>query len=128
MKGIGIAIAFGLLLVTASATPAQDTTSSGKSKAEVRTETGCLAKGDSANSFVLNASDGSTWDVKSDQVALADHVGHEVTVKGTVSNVMAHNAKEEAKDAAASAGMKKSNNEHGDMEVASLKMVSHSCK
>jgi hypothetical protein len=39
-----------------------------------------------------------------------------------------HNMKEEAKDAASSAGVKKSNNEHGDLEVASVKMVSKSCK
>jgi hypothetical protein len=51
-----------------------------------------------------------------------------VTVKGVVSNVTMHNMKEEAKDAAASAGVKKENSEHGDMEVASLKMVSSSCK
>ena len=78
--------------------------------------------------FVLNGKDGSTWNLKSDQVALADHVGHRVTVKGVVSNVTMHNMKEEAKDAAAGAGMKKENSEQGDMQVASLKMVSSSCK
>jgi hypothetical protein len=56
---------------------------------------------------VLNGNDGSTWEVKSDQVALADHVGHTVKVKGVVSNVTMHNMKEETKAAAASAGMKK---------------------
>jgi hypothetical protein len=39
-----------------------------------------------------------------------------------------HNAKEEAKDAAAAAGVKQTNNEHGDLEVTSVKMVSKSCK
>jgi hypothetical protein len=39
-----------------------------------------------------------------------------------------HNMKEEAKDAAAGARMKKENDEHGDMQVASLKMASGSCK
>lgn len=57
-----------------------------------------------ASSF---GNDGSTWDVKTDSVALADHVGHTITVKGTVSNVTMHNSKEEAKDAAASAGVRK---------------------
>jgi len=85
-----------------------------------------LAKGD--KEFVLNGKDGSTWNLKSDQVALAEHMGHTVTVKGVVSNVTMHNMKEEAKDAAASAGVKKENSEHGDMQVASLKMVSGSCK
>jgi hypothetical protein len=126
-KAIGVALACGLLLITVGSS-AQDTTSSGKSKAAIRTFTGCLAKGDSANEFVLNSKDGSTWNLNSDQVALADHVGHKVTVKGVVSNVTMHNMKEEAKDAAASAGVKKENSEHGDMQVASLKMVSTSCK
>ena len=126
MKAIGVALACGLLLITVGS--AQDTTSSGKSKSADRTVTGCLAKGDSAKEFVLNGKDGRTWNLKSDQVALAEHVGHTVTVKGVVSNVAMHNMKEEAKDAAAGAGVKKENSEHGDMQVASLKMVSGSCK
>jgi len=127
MKAIGLALACGLLLVAAGSS-AQDTTSSGKSKSADRTVTGCLAKGDGAKDFVLNAKDGSSWNLKSDQVALADHVGHTVMVKGVVSNVTMHNMKEEAKDAASGAGMKKDNAEHGDLQVASLKMVSSSCK
>ena len=116
------------LLFTSGISLAQDTTSSGKSKSEVRTIKGCLSKGDSADKFVLNGNDGSTWDVKSDKVALVDHVGHTVTAKGTVSNVAWHNMKEEAKDAASSAGVKKDNSEHGDLAIESIKMVSKSCK
>ena len=127
MKAIGVALACGLLLISVGSS-AQDTTSSGKSKAAIRTVTGCLAKGNSANEFVLNGKDGSTWNLNSDQVALVEHAGHTVTVKGVVSNVTMHNMKEEAKDAAAGAGVKKDNSEHGDMQVASLKMVSSSCK
>ena len=126
MKKLGIALAVGVLLVTC--VPAQETTSSGKSKSKDRTITGCLSQGDGPNTFVLNADDGSTWDVKSDAVSLVDHVGHTITAKGIVSNITAHNAKEETKDAAASAGMKKSNNEHGDLKIESIKMVSKSCK
>ena len=128
MKTSGVALTIGGLLLLAVVSLAQDTTSSGKSKSQVRTLTGCLAQGSSSNQYVLNANDGSTSELKSDNVALADHVGHTVTVKGSVSNVTAHNMKEEAKDAASSAGMKTSNNEHGDLEVASLKMVSKTCK
>ena len=116
------------LLLFASMLLAQDTTSSGKSKSEVRTITGCLSKGNNTDRLVLNGTDGSTWDVKSDKVVLADHVGHTVTAKGTVSNVTWHNMKEEAKDAASSAGVKKDNSEHGELEIESLKMVSKSCK
>jgi hypothetical protein len=131
MKTTGIAMLLGLGLFLTAATSislAQDTTSSGKSKTQARTITGCIAQGSSSDSYVLNGNDGSTWDLKSDKVAVADHVGHTVTIKGTVSHVTMHNAKEEGKDAAAGAGMKKTNDEHGDLEVASLKMVSESCK
>ena len=100
-----------------------------KSKSEVRTVTGCLTQGDSANEFVLTADDGSTWELRSnDSVKLADHVGHEVTVTGAVKNAKAHNLKEDAKDAAADTGMKKSNMEHGHLSPTDVQMVSDSCK
>jgi hypothetical protein len=117
-----------LVVLLAGVSFAQDTTSSGKSKAKDRTITGCLTQGSSADKFVLNGNDGSTWEVKSDSVSLADHVGHTIAATGTVSNVTMHNTKEKAKDEAASAGMTKSNNEHGDLEVSAVKMVSKSCK
>jgi hypothetical protein len=76
-----------------------------KSKAETRDITGCLSKGDSANEFLLKANDGSTWEVKSSNVALADHVGHTVTATGVVSNAKMHNMNDDAKDAAKDSGM-----------------------
>jgi Protein of unknown function (DUF5818) len=106
---------------------AQDTTSNSKGKASTRTITGCLSKGDSANEFDLRANDGSTWELKSDQVALADHVGHTVSVTGVVSNAKMHNLKEDAKDAAKDTGVKKENTEHGHIKVTDVKMVSSSC-
>jgi hypothetical protein len=127
MKTSGIALAL-CLLIFGGVSLAQDTTSSGKSKSQVRSITGCLAQGSSSDKFVLNGNDGSTWDLKSDSVSLADHVGHTITAKGTVSNITMHNMKEETKDAASSAGMKKTNDEHGDLQVSSVKMVSKSCK
>lgn len=116
----------GLILVgmTASAGFAQDT----KPKAEVRSITGCLSKGDSADEYVLTTTDGSTWEVRSNTaVSLADHVGHTVTLKGVVANAKAHNMKEDAKTAATDAGVKKTDTEHGHLKVTGLKMVSESC-
>ena len=98
------------------------------SKKEVRDITGCLSQGDSAKEFVLKGSDGSTWEVESDKVALADHVGHTVTATGVVSNGTMHNMKEDAKDAAKDSGMKKDDSEHGHLKVTAVKMVSESCK
>jgi len=100
----------------------------GGSKSKVRDVTGCLSKGDDAKEFVLTGTDGSTWEVKSDKVALAEHVGHTVTATGVVSNAKMHNMKEDAKEAAKDSGMKKSDAEHGHMTITDVKMVSESCK
>ena len=99
-----------------------------KSKSEVRTITGCLSQGDSAKEFVLTGSDGSTWEIRNnDVVNLTDHVGHTVTATGVVSNSTMHNMKEDTKDMASDAGVKKNNTEHGHLKVTGVKMVSDSC-
>jgi hypothetical protein len=85
-------------------------------------------KGDSAGEFLLKGTDGSTWEVRSTKVGLAEHMGHTVTATGVVSNAKLHNMKEDTKDAAKDAGMKNTNNEHGHLKITGLKMVSESCK
>lgn len=118
------------LVFGASWTLAQDNGDT-NSKSDIRTITGCLSKGDnsaSSNEFLLTGSDGSTWEVRSDTVPLADHVGHTVSATGVVRNAMAHNLKEDAKDAAADAHLKKDNSEHGHMTITHVKMVSKSCE
>lgn len=99
-----------------------------KDNADVRDVTGCLAKGDSAKEFVLKGNDGSTWEVSSSKLDLAEHVGHTVTATGEVSNAAMHNMKEDANDAAKATGMKKEDGEHGQLKVTAVKMVSDSCK
>ena len=99
-----------------------------KEKADIRDVTGCLSKGDSAKEFLLTGTDGSTWEVRSSKVALAEHVGHTVTATGVVSHATMHNLKEDAKDAAKDSGMKKSDSEHGHMKITDVKMVSESCQ
>jgi len=111
------------IAVAAFSSPAQ-----AKSKSDVRTVTGCLSKGDSADEFLLTGNNGSTWEVRSSEVALADHVGHTVTATGAVSNVTMHNMKEDTKDMAADAGMKKNNTEHGHMTITSLKHLKDTCE
>jgi hypothetical protein len=106
---------------------AQDTDA--KSKGEVRSITGCLAKGDSANEYLLTANDGSTWEVHgNNSVDLASHVGHTVEAKGVVSHAKMHNMKEDAKDAAKDSGMKKSSTEHGHLKVTDVRMIGESCQ
>ncbi len=121
---------FGLVLVVFGSiwTFAQTASSDTKAKSNTRTITGCLSKGDSAKEYLLTASDGSTWEVRSDAVSLADHVGHTVSATGVVKNTTAHNLKEDAKDAAADAHMKKNTSEHGHMTITDVQMVSESCQ
>src|ERR1700692_3899853 len=116
--------------LTASWAAAQDGTSDSKSKSDVRTVTGCLTKGDSADEFVLTGSDGSTWEVRGSKsgVDLTSHVGHTISATGVVSNSKAHNLKEDAKDTAKDTGMKKNNNEHGHLKITDVQMVSESCQ
>ncbi len=118
-----------LVGLAASWAVAQYETGDSKSKSEVRTITGCLTKGDSANEFLLTANDGSTWEVhNSNAVNLTSHVGHTVSAKGVVSHAKMHNMKEDAKDMAKDTGMKKENTEHGHFKVTEVKMVSDSCQ
>jgi hypothetical protein len=120
-----------LVGLTASWAAAQDQTSDdSKSKSDVRTVTGCLAKGDSADEFLLTGTDGSTWEVRASKsgVDLGSHVGHTIAATGVVSNTTAHNLKEDAKDAEKDTGMKKNNTEHGHLKITDIQMVSESCQ
>jgi hypothetical protein len=106
---------------------AQD--SDAKSKGDVRSITGCLSKGDSANEYLLTGTDGSTWEVRgNNSVNLARHVGHTIEAKGVVTNAKMHDMKEDAKDAAQDSGMKKNNTEHGHLKVTDVRMVGESCQ
>jgi hypothetical protein len=126
---IRLSLCLILATLTASFALAQDKDGDSKSKGDVRTITGCLTKGDSADEFVLTANDGSTWEVRNSKsgVDLASHVGQTVTAQGVVSNAKAHNMKEDAKDTAKDSGMKKNNSEHGHLKVTDVQTVSESC-
>lgn len=118
-----------LVGLAASWAVAEDESSDSKSKSEVRTITGCLTKGDSADEFLLTANDGSTWEIhNSSAVNLASHVGQTISAKGVVSHAKMHNMKEDAKDMAKDTGMKKDNTEHGHFKVTDVTTVSESCQ
>jgi hypothetical protein len=119
---VGLFVLFG----TASLATAQNETKTTHKK--VRTVTGCLQKTDDASEYKLTTAAGGTWEMKSDDVNLGEHVGHTVTVTGAVSHPDLHGAKEDAKDEAKEHGMDKHAAEHGHLTVTAVKMVSHSCK
>ena len=83
--------------------------------------TGCLQEGHDVNKFQLIA-ETAKWDIKSDDVRLADHVGHMVKVNGVVSNQPFHGMKEDLK-----AEMRKHPTETGVLTVTDLEIVSDSC-
>jgi len=91
--------------------------------ADVRTVTGCLSNGDKAGEYLLTGSDGSTWEIKSKTVKLADHVGHTVKVTGKVWHPDMHGAKEKAKET-----VDPNAAEHGHLGATDISMVSDSCK
>jgi ABC-type sugar transport system substrate-binding protein len=101
-----------------------------KDSDHARTLTGCLQKGDGANEYALTAKDGSTWELRSDSVDLAPHVGHTVTLTGTASgaHAKAHEMKEGAKEEMKEHGMDKDATEHGHLKVTNLAMISDSCR
>jgi hypothetical protein len=105
---------------------AQDATKTTHKK--TRTLTGCLQKAEDAKEYNLTTKDGGTWEVKSDSVKLAPHVGHTMTITGVVSNATLHGAKEDAKSEAKEHGVDKDSTEHGHMTVTNAKMVSSSCQ
>jgi len=124
-------VAIGL---TASAgfAKAQDTTqdntaNSGTTHSDVRTVTGCLQKGEGANEYALTGRDGSTWEVRSDSVDLASHVGQTVTLTGAVKNANMHGMKEDMKKEAQEHGMDKGATEHGHMTATQMDVVSKHC-
>ena len=123
-------IATGLIgvLLFASAVPLAKSDDKDKNSEKARTLTGCLQKGDEANEYVLTASDGSTWELRSDTVDLAPHVGHTVTITGTVSHAKAHEMKEDAKGEMKEHGMAKNAKEHGHLKATELTMLSDTCQ
>jgi hypothetical protein len=95
---------------------------------KTRTLTGCLQKAEDANEYNLTTKNGGTWEVKSDSVKLAPHVGHTMTITGVVSNATLHGVKEDVKGEAREHGVDKDSTEHGHMTVTNATMVSDSCQ
>jgi hypothetical protein len=94
---------------------------------KVRTLTGCLQKTDDPNEYRLTTKAGATWEIKSDSVKMASHVGHTVTVTGVVPDATLHGLKEDTKTEAKEHGIENDSTEHGHLTVTGLKMVSPSC-
>ena len=111
------------ILAQNTTTPSDDQAKQDNTKAtQPKTVTGCLQQGDEADEFSITGEDGKSWDLRSSTVKLADHVGHQVTVTGSLTRETKAEEKKEGQVEKA-AGKE----ELGELRVTSLKMVSHSC-
>lgn len=87
------------------------------------TVTGCLQKGDEAGEYSITGEDGKTYGLRSTNVKLSQHLGHEVTITGTLRPESAEKEKGEAEE-----HEKNKAAEAGDIRVTALKMVSEKCQ
>ena len=87
------------------------------------TVTGCLQKGDEAGEYSITGEDGKTYGLRSTTVKLSKHLGHKVTITGTLRPESAQKEKGEAEE-----HEKKEAAEAGDIRVTGLKMVSDKCE
>jgi hypothetical protein len=90
--------------------------------AHTQTVTGCLQKGDEPGEFAIVGADGKTWELRSANVKLDQHLGHKVTVTGSVTHES--KAEEKREGQVEKAATKEA---YSDLNVTSLKMVSDSC-
>jgi len=126
MKSVGPFVIAFAVLVAFSALP-ETASAKGQKKAAggSHSMTGCLQKGEEANTFKLTSVEGSgpkTVEIvgMASGVNLAPHVGHKVTITGTAVG---------AKAAAKAEGTKGTKEERGEhhMRVSAVKMVSTTC-
>jgi hypothetical protein len=115
------------ITLRAQETPAQEKNEEKmehKSARHTESVTGCLQKGDEAGGYSLTGDDGKMWELRSKSVNLADHVGHKVTVTGS----LAHHSKTHEEEMETTEKKEAAGKEYGDLRVSSLKMVSESCQ
>lgn len=87
------------------------------------TVTGCLQKGDEANEYSIT-DNGKTYGLRSTKVDLSKHVGHKVSVTGTMRAESEENERSETSEK----NEAKEGKEAGDIRVSNLKMLSESCQ
>lgn len=107
-----LTLALAALIVTPPISRAQDNPSDSSQMI-----TGCLQKGATANTFTLTDENGKLWDLRSKSVQLAPHIGHTVTITGTIPQKSNRENKDEG-----------DTSPQNHLRVTNLKMVSESCQ
>jgi SH3 domain-containing YSC84-like protein 1 len=96
-----------------------------KPMGHTETVTGCLQRGDEPGEFSITGEDGKSWGLRSNSVKLDQHVGHRVTVTGSVARETKAEENKEKKEGQVEKASSKE--EYGDLRVTTLKMVSDTC-
>jgi hypothetical protein len=98
-------------------------------KPKLITVTGCLQKGMSETEFILTTKRGKKYEVVSTSLALAGHVGHTVTVKGSFAKEQKEMAEAKATEhrEQKSGEAKANEGKAGHIAATSLKMVRATC-
>jgi len=96
---------------------------SAQGKAGSKTVTGCMQKGDEAGEYSITGEDGKTYGLRSKAVKLSEHLGHKVTITGTLRPESA-----EKKQGEAAEHETKESQEAGDIRVTDLKMLTDKCQ
>jgi hypothetical protein len=122
---LAIAAALGLTLATAAWAADTVAASTTHKKSSAGTYTGCLAKGDGPNEFMLtNVNGGSEEYELIGGKDLKDHIGHKVEVKGKeISAAQAEKA--EKATGATEAGEEGAKHEH--LRVSSMRHIAETC-
>jgi hypothetical protein len=109
-----------------NANAAAQQTRAQKPPTAIETVTGCLQKGRDPRDLSITGEDGRTWELRSKTVKLVDHVGHQVTVTGSVRDESkAQEKAEDKKEGQMEQAAGKE--EYGHLRVTDLKMVSDTC-
>jgi hypothetical protein len=126
-KIAGLSTYTTLMLVGLSATLLYGAPQMGNDKpstASVHTVTGCLQKGVEPVGFFVIDADNKHWELYSGkEVPLADHVGHTVTISGSIATRSPKQEEKSQPNEKKEIGTR----EHSDLQVSSLKMVSETC-
>jgi hypothetical protein len=96
-------------------------------KASTITVTGCLQQGNMQDRFTLTAHGGKAYALRSASVKLADHVGHNITIKGELKRDPKRDDYDFEGSEVKEGYGKDQSAEQVDVEVTNLKMNNASC-
>ena len=121
--------ALAMVALIAAGASAADTKSTAHKASGAKSLTGCLEKGDEANTFKLtHVTGGGDWELLGAPASLkmADHVGHKVEVSGTTMSASSAMKMEHGSEKGHGTAMKEEKEEH-HLKVTGLKHVAPTC-